>query len=340
MLVNCYSNRDAIGNTVIPSYDASQKLVGFRIVGEGNIVNACKVSSYIPSMYWKPYEDVGNSNSVNITISSNTDFYMNPIDERDSWVTDLGIIEAIYKSDSSINTLLPLLNIYKKESLPSKFIVVSDFITDGMDLIKSGEESNVFCIDERLFLRLTYNQSDNTLTAVVLNSDFKTEVLSITSESFSHVKPIRLLYSQNGNRGALSLCYCKDSNNRYTVLKGNRSFSYTPSYTAKFLIFNGFSLGETDLEHTNIKRFLVGSGVEDNISLVNVNAPVKCENTFFSYDYRNKTSLEENIVKVIGSSATRPTGVHIGFQYFDTTLAKPIWWSGEQWIYSDGTVAH
>ena len=34
-----------------------------------------------------------------------------------------------------------------------------------------------------------------------------------------------------------------------------------------------------------------------------------------------------------GTSEERPTiGMLPGFQYFDTTIGKPIWWNGEVWI--------
>lgn len=29
---------------------------------------------------------------------------------------------------------------------------------------------------------------------------------------------------------------------------------------------------------------------------------------------------------------SRPAGVPVGFQFFDTTLNKPIWWSGDEWV--------
>ena len=339
MLVNCYSNRDAIGNTAVPSYDASQKLVGFRIVGDGNIVNACKVSSYIPSMYWKPYEDLGKNNNVNISISNNTDFYMNPVDEGDSWVTDLGIVETNYQSTPGVNSKSLPTKIYKKEFLPSRFVVVADFVTDGQDLIcAEGDASDVLCIDDRLVFKLSYNKTYNRLTALVLNNDFKSEVLSITTESFSHAKAIRLLYTQDGNEGTLSLCYCKDSSDRYTIIKGRKRFSISPIFAAKCAILNGFILAKTEVDHTYIKRFLIGSGVEDNITLANVNTSVKCDNSVFCYDYRNKISLGSSLLNTMGSTANRPSNVYIGFQYFDTTLARPIWWDGKQWIYSDGTV--
>lgn len=42
-----------------------------------------------------------------------------------------------------------------------------------------------------------------------------------------------------------------------------------------------------------------------------------------------------------GTTAQRPTAgplLWIGGPYFDTTLNRPIWWTGTQWIKADGTV--
>lgn len=38
-----------------------------------------------------------------------------------------------------------------------------------------------------------------------------------------------------------------------------------------------------------------------------------------------------------GISGNRPTGVAIGYDYFDTTLGKPIWWDGTVWKDAAGT---
>ena len=45
----------------------------------------------------------------------------------------------------------------------------------------------------------------------------------------------------------------------------------------------------------------------------------------------------DTIDSTIGDTASRPTlrSTNEGFQYYDTTLHKPIWWNGTQWI--DGT---
>ena len=37
-----------------------------------------------------------------------------------------------------------------------------------------------------------------------------------------------------------------------------------------------------------------------------------------------------------GTTEERLSGVDVGFQYFDTTLNKPIWWNGTAWVDATG----
>lgn len=37
-----------------------------------------------------------------------------------------------------------------------------------------------------------------------------------------------------------------------------------------------------------------------------------------------------------GSSSARPSNVEIGFRFFDTTINKPIWWTGTAWVDANG----
>ena len=40
--------------------------------------------------------------------------------------------------------------------------------------------------------------------------------------------------------------------------------------------------------------------------------------------------------QLTGASDSRPTGIAEGFQYIDTTLNKPIWWTGSAWVDATG----
>ncbi|QEP53230.1 putative tail fiber protein [Acinetobacter phage BS46] len=43
-----------------------------------------------------------------------------------------------------------------------------------------------------------------------------------------------------------------------------------------------------------------------------------------------------NNIEKSGTTAQRPAGVTTGYQFFDTTLGKPIYWNGSSWVDSTG----
>lgn len=52
----------------------------------------------------------------------------------------------------------------------------------------------------------------------------------------------------------------------------------------------------------------------------------------------NKIDYNSEYLKIIsGITVNRPSNPQIGFQYFDTTLNKPIWWTGTKWVDSAGS---
>lgn len=55
---------------------------------------------------------------------------------------------------------------------------------------------------------------------------------------------------------------------------------------------------------------------------------------YFSSVYFAITALQQS-----GTTAQRPIkGLYIGRPYFDTTLNRPIWYTGTNWIRADGVV--
>lgn len=44
-------------------------------------------------------------------------------------------------------------------------------------------------------------------------------------------------------------------------------------------------------------------------------------------------------VTLNGATAGRPTGSVLGQFYFDTTIGKPVWWSGSTWVDATGSAA-
>lgn len=59
-----------------------------------------------------------------------------------------------------------------------------------------------------------------------------------------------------------------------------------------------------------------------------------------SYYWKDYDLVDSNGNSIIyltnGTTNQRPTSINSGFQYFDITLNKPIWWTGSQWVDATG----
>jgi len=49
--------------------------------------------------------------------------------------------------------------------------------------------------------------------------------------------------------------------------------------------------------------------------------------------------VNRKFVTLNGTTALRPTSPITGQSYFDTTLGKPIWWDGVEWVDATGSSA-
>lgn len=83
----------------------------------------------------------------------------------------------------------------------------------------------------------------------------------------------------------------------------------------------------------------------------NINIPENCVLQFDGGSLSNGTIVGNktkvinlNVDRIIlsgtwfdsGTTSNRPTNVLVGFQYFDTTINKPIFWDGSKWIDATG----
>lgn len=83
----------------------------------------------------------------------------------------------------------------------------------------------------------------------------------------------------------------------------------------------------------------------------NINIPENCVLQFDGGSLSNGTIIGNktkvinlNVDRIIlsgtwfdsGTTSNRPTNVLVGFQYFDTTINKPIFWDGSKWIDATG----
>lgn len=58
----------------------------------------------------------------------------------------------------------------------------------------------------------------------------------------------------------------------------------------------------------------------------------KIEESMLSQGVKDKLNPKSGI------TTNRPITTIVGFQFYDTTLGKPIWWSGSVWKDANGTI--
>lgn len=69
-----------------------------------------------------------------------------------------------------------------------------------------------------------------------------------------------------------------------------------------------------------------------------VSAPVDCRYPAWAAWFTTITSIVAGMTRS-GTTADRPTsGLYTGRPYFDTTLGKPIWYEGPDWVDATGAV--
>lgn len=76
-------------------------------------------------------------------------------------------------------------------------------------------------------------------------------------------------------------------------------------------------------------------------SLVNISANWSARNLYAADGTTVVANWTKGLKSQTGATGSRPAlaAGDAGVQYFDTTLALPIWWSGAGWIKADGTAA-
>ena len=125
-------------------------------------------------------------------------------------------------------------------------------------------------------------------------------------------------------------------NNLYINNSGkiNEDMTYLSTYGKARLNFNVGNVIIRDTRETLPKCIfnVVTAGANDGMNINNIINNTSIQTIRSNYD--NFTPVLKNG----GITSRRPTNVGAGFQYFDTTLKKPIWWNGTDWVDATGTV--
>lgn len=95
-----------------------------------------------------------------------------------------------------------------------------------------------------------------------------------------------------------------------------------------------------DASYKNIELYITGTNSR-TIAINCINFGIKLQNiqTEVIQNFDKTKFSEIAFLPTTGDSDSRPTGVNVGYLYYDTTLKKPIWWNGSSWKDKDGNPA-
>ena len=121
-----------------------------------------------------------------------------------------------------------------------------------------------------------------------------------------------------------------------TLMFDNRSVNKDGTITITQSSFKSRNITTSNVKANNI---ILNKGIYDIKNIT----PILNTGTVFIDGNKVylKTESEQLLIPytLIGDTASRPTfenNKDSGFQYFDSTLSKPIWWTGKKWVDSTG----
>lgn len=117
---------------------------------------------------------------------------------------------------------------------------------------------------------------------------------------------------------------------------GNQNPTLAPNESCVFANYNGKYICISINQLRNIRSYknhIPNAPSINGVCLYNE----EIKKVVYSYNGSWVDALGNNaLAKYNGTTQQRPTEINLGFQYFDTTLNKPIWWTGKKWVDATG----
>lgn len=111
---------------------------------------------------------------------------------------------------------------------------------------------------------------------------------------------------------------------------GNQNPTLAPNESCVFANYNGKYICISINQLRNIRSYknhIPNAPSINGVCLYNE----EIKKVVYSYNGSWVDALGNNaLAKYNGTTQQRPTEINLGFQYFDTTLNKPIWWTGKK----------
>ena len=349
---------------------------GFYIYGNSNIISGanCIADNLSADENGAAFFIRGNYNKIDATVEVDAPkdwgssygcsiYYMNAKTINDINITRL-INEYLpnysdIKSNVNINTTYGNV-IINGNSVYTKSDIISRQYSKSISLFGNNTynigDTFYFTVDEvnktlgQSFLTINKNCSE--VTAFKIESDTNTDEFTINIGIYginddSSLKTISSKQYTLRNNSIYTVTNWQLNDNTYkdyVLVYSFRANTYTKTNNAvKLITYPIYTIGFGNNFENYYKRLV---GTIDNRPIILDNEQLRL---FYNYTqtalnvgvngkWHKIPTYDDNIL-FVGVTENRPTDVQAGFQYFDTTLNKPIYWTGTEWVDSEGNNA-
>jgi hypothetical protein len=349
-------------NIIVPNANLTQQIFNIRIVNNcmeglygtplrlGRIRGGIISGNYFEANFLtgtdSSYINLSRSEETHagLTVSNNTCDMWKDQNESLFYLVDYGKVDPDNTPVSFGNYTSSFLHTASKSPSNVNFLInsQSDFAkngleTDGKTITRDMGHLKVGAVN--VFEGLGVTTAEEIIPVVRKDQELSSSIIMINTSTLlvPYVdKKISISFDMKVTSDAIITVY--PYQNSGVTLKNATDFSTKTTYQ-RFSIEGvtiknkpippGFSAGA-------ISFFCFAQGLPANFKISIKNIKIEAGDFATSYSLSEKQLLET--ITSYGVAGSRPLKQTIGFMYFDTTLGYPIYWNGNKWVNSIGTV--
>ena len=162
--------------------------------------------------------------------------------------------------------------------------------------------------------------------------------MQIDIDTFENILFSNTIFNAQGSYQYINLKNIKNSNkiNIYNCIFESRTTTINISDSNNNDIDLESKITVSNITLLNGSNFITSANYTGFTNIRNIINLDKNKRNNLYYTKENGWTIGDRSIDNKGESINRPLNIDIGFQYFDTTLKKPIWWSGTEWVDSTG----
>ena len=269
---------------------------------------------------------------------SNKNSYIGPISIQSS-INNLIFDNCSIKCDNSngniecisLNTLFNNVRFYNCfansiDNVSKTYINTSPKITLKNCLLECN--SNINLNSYKIF-----DYSNIEIINCIINNNMQIDI-----DTFENILFSNTIFNAQGSYQYINLRNIKKSNkiNIYNCIFESRTTTINITDSNNNDIDLESKITVSNITLLNGSNFITSANYTGFTNIRNIINLDKNKRNNLYYTKENGWTIGDRSIDNKGESINRPLNIDIGFQYFDTTLKKPIWWTGTKWVDSTG----